>query len=72
MNSFAQALACPADPFKREQASGSFYSLFRPTLPAAGCAEQAACLRQPACWEHILKGPSAPLTGYASEVKHCL
>ena len=65
---FARALACPADPSKRELGSGSFYSLFRPLIPRSGCEEQEACLQQPECWHYILNGPDAPLRGYSSEV----
>ena len=66
---FARALACPADPSKREQLSGSFYSLFRPMISAAQCAEQAACMQQPACWQDLVSGPDARLRGYATEVR---
>ena len=66
---FAHALACPVDPSKREQLSGTFYSLFRPMIPAAQCAEQAACMQQPACWQHLVSGPDARLRGYATQVR---
>ena len=66
----ARELACPAEPSQKGASSGSFYSLFRPLVPAPECAEQAACLQQPACWQHIIEGDDASLTGYSSEVQH--
>ena len=66
---FARTLACPADPSKRTQQSGSFYSLFRPLIAAPECAEQEACMRQPACWQHVVEGSDALLKGYNSEVR---
>jgi len=58
MAAFARSVACPLDPSKKARYSNSFYEYFRQTLPTPECAEQGACLSNPACSAHL---PGLPL-----------
>lgn len=55
MEAFRKSVSCPDDPVKKVSASRSFYSLFRQPLQTPECADQFACLGNPACSSHLCK-----------------
>ena len=54
IQSFAKAVACPADPGKKADFSTAFPALFRDPNPDAACNDYERCTTTPACSQHVL------------------